>query len=451
MRKFIVLLFLSIFLLNACGTGQENIDGENPVEEIKDMNGTHFVFMTYWTMEYLPEAGRSLLADKVRERYAEVNEKYNCNFEVVHGDNTISFLTTALSAATDVPDIVQLHSHEIYPFYQQGVLLALEDIATIDSNDDKWGYKHYIQYGVFDEKTYGFFPNEWMIMPECTGIMTFNNEYLKSIGLDKEPYKLQEAGNWNWDTFLELIKTCTFNTGEEKMTGFGSENTSFTSKAAIFSNGGEIVTQKDGKYVLSLGEPNAIAALEWLANLKSDGYMIAADYPLFVDKSVAFWCCDSWKATIDYEGHEAYPAFKMEDYGIIDFPTGPSGSTEKTSAYVHFNRKLSWPIAYSENDKDDLGTVMNAVFEPLPDSEEKGWMKLSERTIFHHDEGYLNFQKMIETARYDYSVQLKDVTARIDTALTSINSKKKTAIAGISEISDLITVEIDENLNNIKD
>ena len=40
-------------------------------------------------------------------------------------------------------------------------------------------------------------------------VMFFNKKVLKSFGVTKDPYELWKAGQWNWDTCLEIAQKCT--------------------------------------------------------------------------------------------------------------------------------------------------------------------------------------------------------------------------------------------------
>ena len=40
-------------------------------------------------------------------------------------------------------------------------------------------------------------------------VMFFNKEILQKCGVTEDPYTLWKAGNWNWDTFLDIAKKCT--------------------------------------------------------------------------------------------------------------------------------------------------------------------------------------------------------------------------------------------------
>ena len=453
-KKAVFLLLAIALLFSVSCTNAQNsnesfdLDFDAPAGDDFDLEGTHFYMLTNWTIELLPEAGRSLAADLVRARYAEVEEKYNCEIEVKYSATHVADFNAALATSMHVPDIFQAHANEIYPFYKQNVLLALEDIDTIDATDLKWGYKHYLQYGNFDGKQYGFFPNNWLIMPEVTGVTVFNNEILMSYGLSKYPYELKEQDNWTWSEFETLLGEVSSNVGGVKVYGLGFDDLSVLSKSAIFSNGGEIVVQSsDGKYASGLSSENVYQALDYISGLNKAGYTKNGDYSPFTNGEYVFWHCDSWKATIDYEGHEDYPLFTMQDYGMIDFPYGPNGDTTKSNSFIHRGRKLCWPVAMTANDHSIIGILMDAIFAPLPGMEEFAWMDYAKNNLFHHLEGYETFSNAIATTHYDYSVQLGSTMDKITGAFTKVFNGNESGAAAIAAIDAAVTQAIAESLN----
>ena len=63
---------------------------------------------------------------------------------------------------------------------------------------DQFGYKGK-QYGIAVKGS-----------TNCTfQVMFYNKNILKACGVTEDPYTLWKAGNWNWDTFLNIAKKCT--------------------------------------------------------------------------------------------------------------------------------------------------------------------------------------------------------------------------------------------------
>jgi hypothetical protein len=218
---------------------------------------------------------------------------------------------------------------------------------------------------------------------------------------------MQEAGEWTWDNFKKLLEQCTYTEGENKYYGLGIEETFKFMQTAVFSNGGEVVIRKDGKPVFGLLEKNSVDALTFAQSLLP--YSKEVDHSKFVAGECVFFFTESWKGTHMSEGIKASltPVYTMNDYGFIPFPTGSSApSPNETSAFVHLWRRLNWLIAPAENDKDDVGYVMDKLFEPIDGTNKEAWKDLLRKSVFHHPEEDLNnFINMVENVKYDYSVE----------------------------------------------
>ncbi|MDF2685928.1 MAG: hypothetical protein K0S55_1109, partial [Clostridia bacterium] len=162
MKKTVSLLIIvSIFLvLTSCGTpADEKTDIETEEPTYKDMNEAVFLFNTGWTNEYFPDEGYSDSGDKMRRRYTEAGELFNCTFNVVlfTEGQASSLITAAVATGTDIPDLIDVHAVNAYPAFKADLLYPLDEISVIDLTDTKWGPEKFRSYGIWNEKPYGFF------------------------------------------------------------------------------------------------------------------------------------------------------------------------------------------------------------------------------------------------------------------------------------------------------
>jgi hypothetical protein len=141
----------------------------------------------------------------------------------------------------------------------------------------------------------------------------------------------------------------------------------------------------------------------------------------------------------------------MNDYGFIPFPTGSSApSPNETSAFVHLWRRLNWLIAPAENDKDDVGYVMDKLFEPIDGTNKEAWKDLLRKSVFHHPEEDLNnFINMVENVKYDYSVELSKCGSALQSRLVSIY-KGGSVVEQLTKIQDQINTEITAEIVNFE-
>ncbi|MDF2685429.1 MAG: transporter substrate-binding protein, partial [Clostridia bacterium] len=416
-KLFSYLLLLCLILsVSAC----DNTATQDPAEEVdtepvyKDMNGAAYYIATGWVNQFFPERVSTEWGERVRKRYDELEEKFNCTISLldITGLNHGTFLTTNIAADSEIPEIFDIHARDAYNYYKADMLLPFEDLTTIDLSETKWGPEKFRQYGSFGGKSYGVFTYDWETMPELAGVLLFNLEIMKEHGITENPHEMDEQGRWTWDEFTELIKICTF--PEDEIIGFGNRETNdMLIKAAIFSNNGEILKKTDTGYTFGLTSPEVYEAMEWISSLNTQKLIKNISAENFVAKKSTFLFCESWVGThTDDWMAGKYPAANMKDYSFINMPIGPNGTKGEASAFVHTGRRLWWMPTAGENDKDDWGMVMDAMFEPLEDSDHEAWKTMSKQFMFLYPEGYDNFVNCADNAKYDFSVQLEAVNSK---------------------------------------
>ena len=446
-KKLISILILTvIFFLQACGTSDTITNEEENIktEELKDFNGAEFILATQWVNEYRPDEGFSAVGDNMRRRYEDINTNYNCNLQVVLVEGVPSaYVMNSIASGSNIPDILDVHAADVYSLYKQDVLFPYDEVTTIDLTDPKWGPKTFIRYGLFNGKQYGTFPYDWEFIPAIGGVLLFNNDMYKAMGYTKSPYEMKEAGEWTWDNFKKILEECTYTEGDKSYYGLGIEETFKFMLTAVFSNSGEVVTEKDGKPTFGLLDKNAVDALTYAQSLKP--FSKEVTHPNFVNGECAFFFVESWKGTHMSEGIKAQltPVYTMNDYGMMPFPVGPAASDpNETSAFVHLWRRLNWLIGPSDNDKDDVGYVMDKLFEPIANTNKAAWKDLLNKSVFHHPEQDLeNFVHMVENVKYDYSVELSKSGSTLQSRLVSIY-KGKSVVEEMSKIEEVLNNDI---------
>lgn len=440
----ILLAFLCTFIASAC-------QNESPIVEVeekpvyKDMGGAKFIIATGWINQSFPDPAYTAWGDKILDRYAQVEENFNCDLvrmdlaTVNHG----TFLTEAVVAgiAEGIPDFFFIHGFDAYKYYKADMLYPFDEITTIDITDPRWGPEKFRRYGIFGDKPYGIFPYDWEMMPETAGTLWYNCELMKANNIS-DPYELYEQGQWNWANFKEYLKTCTIT--DKEISGLGVNNAQHFVKSMVFSNNGEVVKEEDGKYRFSLADSDALAAMDYINELKTEKLVVDGGGIEFVDQKFMFLNAESWNGTHNDTWMEnKYPAAVMKDFNLIPMPYGPNGSKDTVSGFVNTSRAMWWTPRDSANDRDDWGLLMNEIFKPLEGSEPQAWKPYSAHQVFHYTNGYDNFVYMIENVRYDYSAELSEVNVKLETVLTNIY-RGGSGIENINKITDAINVELDK-------
>ena len=448
MKKFWSVILLSCFIIALCAcnnTSENPADIEVETEPVyKDMDGTTFYIATGWVNQFYPERVSTEWGERVRVRYDDIEQKFNCKIALldITALNHSTFLTTSIAAASEIPEIFDIHAKDAFNYYKADMLMPYEELTSIDLSETKWGPESFRQYGMFGGKSYGVFTYDWETMPELAGILLFNLEIMKEHGMTENPHEMDEQGRWTWNDFTELLKVSAFPEDEITALGIDGGIDRFV-KAAIFSNNGEILKKTGNNYSFGLTSPEAYAAMDWVTSLKTLGLTKVLTPENFVAKKCTFLACESWVGThTDDWMAGKYPAANMKDYSLINMPIGPNGTKGEASAFVHTSRRLWWMPAAGDNDKEDWGMVMNEMFEPLEGSDHEAWKAMSKRLMFLYPEGYDNFVNCADNAKYDYSVQLAAVNDKLNAALNKAYQGTETPSAAIAAITDLVETEI---------
>ncbi|MBQ2915780.1 MAG: hypothetical protein IJE51_03210 [Clostridia bacterium] len=453
MKKITALVLLISVLLLVCSCGCEPVELLSFIDEtagsVVDCEGKVFNFATpsygEWYLGPDDEGVPTLTMERMMNRYDECAKKFNMEFEASPIDQTT--LTQLFATGDDIPEMLYISSCYAYDLYKMGILASLNDVSTIDMNDSKWGDHDYISYGKYDGKQFGFIPWNWQFVPQYCGAVIFNGEMIKEYG-GTDPYEMKENGLWNWENWEAEL---------EKYSGVGVDgiqrwgallSTRFAARGAILSNGGNIVELKDdGSYEFRMNSPESLAALEFLAKLTSEG--LVNDNDLVKDGDMApftrqnlapFFVGESWYGTV--LGTDLASS-TLTHYGYMPFPTGPNGDPEKDAgSYMYMNGLMLYITSMADIEVENIGSVVDYMFEPLEDTAEEAWKDYLDSTIFSatdHDKCLENFVFAIENMKYDYSAQLDDgIYSNVDRTLEGIVSGTKTAAEAAASLEGIL-------------
>ena len=448
MKRVICLLLLAIFAFSMISCAEEEEIFDRPLDGAyeKDLTGLTFTWGSSWPRQLMPESGFSSAGDKTIQRVRDLKEKYGCDFEVVTWEDGSSKIIQNIAAGLPTIDILDSHSENGgIQCYKAKLLYCLEDIPGINLEDEKWGTKAFLQYGRFDQRQYGFYQFAWEFPPELAGAMIFNNELLAVNGI-ANPHEYQEDGVWNWENFEKLLLEvqAASTTDMQLHPWISLESTRGDIHSFMYTNGLQTVVNNNGKNIFGYDSPEGIEVIEFLSRLWNAGLYNSGSASQFVfDENVGILSGETYYATHFYDS-QAYAPFGDFEYGLIGYPYGPNGSSEDTSAFVHKGRRLNWVLSYSTNDIEDIGLVMDFIFEPLDDS--SGWKDWVSQNIFYHSKDLENYIYFLDNANYNYSVELMDVINKIQDSIVKAIKGNTTATQAMSEIRDQVQSEIDKNI-----
>ena len=464
MKKQISTVLLAVMTLLICSCGGAPVELLSFIDENADntvnCDGKTFNFASPGTEEWYwgPDSVGvpTLVMDKQMARYKEAEEKFNLELSVDSIDH--SNMVNLFATGDDVPELIYASSCYAYDIYKMGILVPLSEISTIDINDSKWGDHDYIQFGKYDGDFYGFIPWNWQFVPQYCGAVMFNGEMIQEYG-GIDPYEMQENGLWNWENWESELRRYA-GIDENGVQRYGALlSTRFAARGAIFSNGGSIIElNDDGSYEYALKSSEAIEALEFLARLNKEGLVNDDDLvkdcdlsPFSIDKLAPFFIGESFYCSSFSEAQEVFKTYAsstLNYFGYMPFPTGPNGDSETdVGGYMYRNGLLLYVTNLADIEVDNIGAVIDFIFEPLDDSPAEAWKEYLDSTIFsetNHEKCLNNFVNVIDRIEYDYSAQMSDgAYDSIDRALEAIVAGTKSAVEGVSSIESIVMSDLD--------
>lgn len=214
--------------------------------------------------------------------------------------------------------------------------------------------------------------------PEPCTAMFFNKRILQENGFDpEEPYNLQKAGKWTWDTFEDMCKKLTKDTDNDGIIdqyAMCSWNSIF-SWASLASNGANVVVGKDanGKYYIDNSDAE-IEAWNWVRKMgttyqkpQPEGanwdYMKAE----FKDGNVAFYVNEEYDAQPN-----GLLADMKDDWGMVTFPLGPRSNGKYFS--LNADNMFVIPSCYSQDKINKIMKIVDLWTDDVPGyTDEDAW------------------------------------------------------------------------------
>lgn len=295
---------------------------------------------------------------------------------------TISLMACGGSAPADFTEYATTGGDENYIFVvrddpaitnamTQGLMYDLSTLDCLDFNQPKFQKNKLHEQYTKGNSIYAMFAGD---SEPRTGVY-FNKRLLTEAGIDPESlYELQANHEWTWDKFTELMDTVQRdidNDGVIDVYGV-TQNSGNMISAAVWSNGGEYVGQKDGKYVYRLEDPETVEGLTWAVET------VLAKYTLpYPDGAEWDYYKEAYKSGMAaFMVDDAYCAgdflSEMEDdFGFVAFPMGPQ-SSEYTNCWS--NNPHVIPACYDADKAWKIAFAWNLYTDDVPGYEDyEGW------------------------------------------------------------------------------
>ncbi|MBR5721619.1 MAG: carbohydrate ABC transporter substrate-binding protein, partial [Clostridia bacterium] len=445
-------LLASVVLAVSCeGREEESFDVDFQTDFEADLSGMTFTWGSAWSSQMCPAEGFSSDGDKIRAHYREVEKTLQCKINIVQWENSNSRIMQEAAAGVLSLDIID---NETTPgpiaLYKANMLVALEDISTIDPYDTKFGPIRFRQYGIFDGKIYGVYQYEWDFPPEFAGALMYNTEMLSSFGLPI-PHEMEENGEWTWDNYRQYLRNIA---DAAQSSGYDRSfvphvfsNYAYDAFSFMFMNGCQVI-EKDssGNAVFGLDNPKGYEALEYMNGLFSEGLYKQGDTSVMIkDKNAAILTTESYHGTHFHDGYnQNYLPFQDFAYGFTTFPYGPNGDETCVSGFVHIGRRLHYVLRFSPNDKDDIGILFNELFKPI--DETGGWRGSLERQVFYDSRDYDMYRHILENVNYNHSFDLDTAYTPLSNALGSAVRGTKTPAEALQSVREAVDEAISEHI-----
>ena len=395
-----------------------------------------------------PAVVPSARSEMLFARYDEIQKKYDCTIETSEYDED----TLMLRQAVGLPyaDLINHRLNTIWEHYQNGYIMPLNEISTIDLYDGKYGPEQLINDLTWKGDTVAVYPQYWgIITPNFSDALFFNPLVFSMINIPT-PHELYEQGEWTWDALEQIGKACLEASTDENPLYLSTMNNYFV-RMMVCSNGGSFLNKdSDGKYSYALLEPEVMEAVQKSNDFYDEGYLVK--YPgdvqdaltMFVNEELAIIAEYSVQGIFDDGG--VIGTDMQGEYGWAYNPIGPKGSADETGMISDENMYIFATIE-KDTEAEALGNFMELLFEPLG-AEPMDWVEDFLGTNFYDAKSEEVFISKFENTKFDavfFAYQSDELyDAMLEDAETGAVREKLEAIA--SQANTLL----DEGINNTK-
>lgn len=263
------------------------------------------------------------------------------------------------------PDVIDLYS-KLWPrAANRGLVYSLQDLEELGVQ----ALDHPTITDTFDiaEKNFTYkgevyAMNVYNVTP---GVMLVNDSLLKDCGIEKTPKQLYNEGQWNWDSFIDIMSKVTAvdknGDGQADYRGYDGWDATYV----MNTNEGYLVKLgEDGKLFANTSDNKVINGLQMYAGMAQNGYMI--DRGRFQEGKTATLVETHYNIckTINNKGEGI-----NFDWSVVPMPQGPDNETGSTiggcdsyaivsstqnpqGAFNYIVAKVAYDKIYGEEDPD---------------------------------------------------------------------------------------------------
>jgi len=375
--------------------------------KVWNLDGIDVILADWWSgddWESMPASGPAEEANRAWHHWTQETYNYKMiqkqltgswdshpqavsNFCIIGGKENYVFVIDGRSAITGL---------------RANLFYDLSKLKNVDFTAKKWGSG---TEKMFNKGSSFYFMRP--LAPEPRGGVFWNKRLLEEAGIDpEEPYNLQAAGKWNWETFEQLVAKCTYdkdNDGINDAWGMANSSTEFVPLAAI-SNGMPMIGYENGKFVNNVGTDQVLEALTWCAHMATNYEMPQPEgsewnwmYAAFMNGQVAFLADQEYHAQ-----NNGQFSGMTDDWGFVCFPLGPKGDGKYRT--LHNDNMYVIPSCYDDERAAKIAKAFDFWSDDTPGYDQPDSWKESFYSCFRDDRAVdetLTLMRSTPSPRYD--------------------------------------------------
>ena len=343
MRKmrWIALLAALGVMLAACGEDvtddapdtdvDTDVDAEDPTDDVTDEDAVDDGEAVDLRWRTRPDNQQEIdvyqsVSDTIDAEWDGANLEYEAG-----GTETAAYqdvLRTEIAGGT-APDVFWIPGTDIADFANRGLILDLRELSEL--SDSYAGDAAYapgpMELLTYDPDTQTSGPSLWGLPRDVSTFAFYLNLDLIAEAGAPDPRELDEAGDWDWDTFRQVAEAVD-GLGDD-IQGFGMNN--WWANPGIWMNSAGGGFFNEDRTESRVGSDESVLGLEYLSGLYQDGLGV----PYGEDSQPPF---QAGQVGMQLTGRWSTPAYRENDFNwdVVNIPAGPEGAVNWTfwGAYV---------------------------------------------------------------------------------------------------------------------
>ena len=454
--RTVLLLLVLLIVFSACRTDGAEVVPEYSFDEDSALSfdGKEFIIrdiVHHGDTPLIPRSMENALDDLLLEHYKNTEKKLDCKLTLLVGDT--SALSTNVMSGIRYTDIMNCQFESIFSYMKAGIAQPINNIPGIDLHSGKYGGENLLAALTWGYNTYGVVAEYWGIpTPYFADAFLFNPRLL-SLYSQPDPYELWENDEWTFSKFEDIAVAVTDLTSNPDYPIYASGLNSYFYRAAFFASGATVVKRdENGRLQYNLPSQEATQATDWLRKLDNELKVLdpnkngSWEYycDMFSAGQYVFLSEYSWVGLSKDNGRVGLNM--KEEFSWIPFPRGPMGNKEVLATYSTANFAMCVPVTA---ETDDIGYLMDELFEPLYEGDKYGWRENFRREVFWNDKSYEMYLKMLDSAVSDDLMYASIFS--LNSNLSSIVSGGSSATQLFEKLADTVQSQLDKGYNSYFD